>query len=218
MSRVIEKTVFEFHELSNRAKQSARQDYVDRGMVVDYGWHEYMFDDFVKCAACLGVEINFDSRHTIGNKTIQHPCIYFSGFCSQGDGASFAGSYHPKIDAIEAVLAYAPRDTELQTFAEQLTALQMRVQLKHDKKVEAYITCSGHYSHSNSMNVDVSVVGGNESDHAFEREEHELANIMRSFADWMYAKLEAEHDYQHSDEAIDEQLADHEFDEDGAIV
>jgi hypothetical protein len=46
----------------------------------------------------------------------------------------------------------------------------------------------------------------------------EVTLLMRDFADWIYERLEQEHDYLLSDETVDEQLADANFDEDGTII
>ena len=53
-----------------------------------------------------------------------------------------------------------------------------------------------------------------------EATEDALLAIMRDFADWIYSSLEAEYDYQMSDEAVDEAIIGNEykFDEDGHIA
>jgi hypothetical protein len=48
--------------------------------------------------------------------------------------------------------------------------------------------------------------------------ENDLQALLCRFADWIYEQLEAENDYLHSDEYVDERLADDEFDEDGVLV
>lgn len=51
-------------------------------------------------------------------------------------------------------------------------------------------------------------------------DEEKLTCLMRDFADWIYARLEAEDTWLNSDEYIDEQLNDdeHEFEESGTLI
>ena len=60
----------------------------------------------------------------MGGGTRQKPCIWFSGFWSQGDGACFEGRYAYAPRASLRIRDYAPRDTELHRIADALQALQ----------------------------------------------------------------------------------------------
>ena len=73
MSKVIEVEVFKYDELSDSAKQSARDWYIE-GM--DYEWWDSTYE--------MAVEDGKEKGFYIDK-------IYFSGFHSQGDGASWAG-------------------------------------------------------------------------------------------------------------------------------
>ena len=73
MSKVIEVEVFKYDELSDQAKQKAREWYIE-GM--DYEWWEGVYE--------MATEDGKEKGFYIDK-------IYFSGFCSQGDGASWTG-------------------------------------------------------------------------------------------------------------------------------
>jgi len=73
MSKVIEVEVFKYGELSDGAKQKAREWYIE-GM--DYEWWEGTYE--------MAIEDGKEKGFYIDK-------IYFSGFYSQGDGASWVG-------------------------------------------------------------------------------------------------------------------------------
>ena len=91
MPRIVETTVFHLDELSERARDAARGWYREAAACDD--WHECVFDDFEAICAILGVRLKTRSVRLFGGGTRQKPCIWFSGFSSQGDGACFEGSY-----------------------------------------------------------------------------------------------------------------------------
>ena len=91
MPRIVETTVFHLDELSERARDAARAWYREASRCDD--WHECVFDDFEAICAILGVRLKTRSVRLFGGGTRQKPCIWFSGFASQGDGACFEGSY-----------------------------------------------------------------------------------------------------------------------------
>jgi len=204
-----------FSGLSEKAQQraidDARYSEVDSG----YDWWDNVFEDAVRMAALLGIEI--DQRNG-EHHSYAGPKIYFSGFCDQGDGACFQGTYRPKPDAFAAVKAEC-NDETLISLAERLTTLNVESTLHHEVKL-CYVTVStyGRYSHSNTMSAtyeyDADVA---ETDSAFE---DDLLACLREFADWIYNQLEAEFDYLTSDEVVKERLIADEyiFDEDGAII
>ena len=198
--RTITKEVFTFDELSEPAKERARESYRAHGF--DYYWWACVYDDAKHIAKLMGISIDE---------------IYFSGFWSQGDGASFTGSYRYAKGAVEHVKAWAPEDEELHRIAKSLQNIQKR----HFYSLQASITegaGSNHYSHSGTMHVDVrddmrsmyADLGDAEED---------LADLMRSFADWVYRQLESEYNHLASDEQVDEILIvnEYEFAEDGSI-
>lgn len=204
MLRVIERTVYKFAELSEAAKETAREH--ERQTYQDFNWWEWCYEDAVTCAECLGIEL--DAKN-----------ISFSGFSSQGDGASFTGYYDFKADAVTAITAHAP-DEALLKIAEELTALQTHARLVHGAHIHARITRSrnSHYVHSNTMDIEAKYV--DDSAETTDNINETMTRLMRSFADWIYKQLEDEDDWLNSDECIDERLneSDDELDEDGSVV
>lgn len=202
---------FQFSELNDRAKERARSGWRAGGL--DYEWWESTYEDAERAAACLGIAID---RFPINKR----PKIHFSGFWSQGDGASWEGQYAPKLDAVQAIAEYAPQDKELGRIARELTVFQTTFRLMYGHHVGATVTTRGHHSHSGTMNADVYFSSKTEINDVAPPEEliDAFAQLLRDFADWIYAQLEKEYDYLMSDEVIDEQLADYTFDEAGFIV
>lgn len=206
---------FSFNDLSERAQQRAIDDARYSEVDSDYDWWDSVYEDAVRMAALLGIEID---QHDGKPHGYAGPKIYFSGFCSQGDGACFQGTYRPKSDAFAAVKAEC-NDETLISLAKRLTTLNVESTLHHEVKL-CYVTVSayGRYSHSNTMSAtyeyDADVA---ETDSAFE---DDLLACLREFADWIYNQLEAEFDYLTSDEVVRERLIANEyvFDEDGAMI
>jgi len=92
--RTIETKVYKFDELSETAKQAARDEFRKNGFGFD--WWDSTYEDAEQVAEVLGIDIKQRAIPTHGGRTIDEPAIYFSGFCSQGDGACFEGSYRYK--------------------------------------------------------------------------------------------------------------------------
>lgn len=176
--------------------------------MLDYGWWDCVYEDAVHIGSLMGIEI--DERTRPGRKKPELS-IYFSGFGSQGDGASFEGNYMPKPDAIKAIQSET-NDEELLRIAVELTALQVVAKLSGYDLRGARIRTQGRYGHSGGMHVEVH---DDLDEYVYEEP---LANLMRAFADWIYRSLECESEYLTSDECIDERLRDETFDEDGDII
>ena len=208
----------EFTELSDKAKNHAREVYTGDGYL-DYDWWE--FDDLVTCAKLLGVEVDTRDVKLMHGKTRQEPDIRFSGFCSQGDGACFAGSYDCAPNAIKDIAAHAGQDTVLKGIAERLTQVQVLARLKYGETLSAKMTTSSRYSHSGAMNVElmeVECLDSDERDQSFCEAEETIHGCMTDLADWMYAQLEGQHDYLMSDECVDQYLEEEKFDEAGNVL
>jgi len=193
--RIIEKTLYKFDELSDDAKEKAREWYRSSDNDRDFS---YVIDDAVTIGAMLGIDIN-PTNKGYGKR----PAIYFSGFHSQGDGACFEGSYSYKNGALKAIQAYAPKDRELHAIAKQLQDLQRQ----HFYSLTAKMNHQGHYYHSWCMRVEVNY----SLDDSRSLPENELTDLMRLFADWVYDKLQAEDEWFRSDECVDESILANEY-------
>jgi len=124
MPEIIQTTVYSLAELDDRAKERARDWY--RQVSNDDDWHEAVFEDFERVCGILGIELATRSVRLYGGGTRQKPCIWFSGFSSQGDGACFEGKYQYKKGAAREIRAYAPRDERLAAVADQLQRIQRK--------------------------------------------------------------------------------------------
>ena len=203
---------YTFSELSETAKQSARNKYTSGDYPHDEWW-DNVYEDANCIAKILGLDI--ESTRTLKNgKCVLDVDINFSGFCSQGDGACFKGYYRFNPKAVDEINAYCI-DGKLIRIATELTAMQCTQRLKGCEPFSATIRQSGNYSHSNSMGFDIQDWG---IDEIGEPDEDQFAQLMRDFADWIYKTLEAEHNYLMSDEVVDERLAEEKFDVDGVCL
>lgn len=220
MPHVIERTVYRFHELSDKAKARARDAVRDRD--VQHDWWHYTCEQAVEAAGMLGITIFTTPVKLHGGGIHQDPCIFFSGFSSQGDGASFEGRYEPRpgSEAVDEITNEFIIDSDLHRIAENLALLQVSSRIKHGQLLVADVKLGGSgYCHSYMMDVTVCFADDDTDDPEPENIE-QLTRLMRDFADWIYAQLEAEYNYLTSDEHIDEALldGDDEFEESGALI
>ena len=212
MRKVI-KTVFLYSEISDAAKSVARQWWSDESADNDFG-ADFVFADAADIADIMGIDLRQTPKNRIDGTTYFAPSIHYSGFWSQGDGASFEGTYKYKKGACRALKEYAPKDAELQRICKALKDAQ--------KKVFYSATCNistrGYYSHSGTMrfNFDMNDV----STDTFNNVGETITQALRDFADWIYKQLEKEYEYRNSAAAIEENILanEYEFNEDGTIA
>jgi hypothetical protein len=212
--RVIKKTIYTFSELSEIAKENAREWYRSN-MYDDMDFAaEHIYSDASAIGKLMGIDLDSKRVQLMNGNHRYDPCIYYSGFSSQGDGACFEGEYKYSKGALHAVKAYAPKDKELARICKALQKIQKR----YFYKLTATTKHSGHYYHSGCMRVTVDSEGDYRRD--FCEAEDEVTQCMRDFADWIYSQLENESDYINSDESIDSNIEanEYEFDENGKRV
>lgn len=200
MPITLTKDAYAFHELDDRAKENARSWW--REGALDYEWFDAVYDDFDTIAQILGIEV--DAK-------------YFTGFWSQGDGASFTGSYRYAKGASANIRKYAPKDAELHRIADELQSAQKRVFYQ----AVASISQSGRYAHEMTMSVDVEPHDGREwSQDTYDDTQGAIEDLMRDLARWLYRQLEKECEYLLSDENADDMIQANEylFDENGRFV
>ncbi|WP_242136968.1 hypothetical protein [Sphingomonas sp. TREG-RG-20F-R18-01] len=147
-------------------------------------WHESVYDMAREAAAIIGIDIND---------------IHYSGFWSQGDGASFTGSYIYSKGAAKRIRAEFPTATALHAIADTL----QKVQRAAFYRLAATVTTSGRYSHSGTMSVDVETSDGEPLAGDWAKSgcyvphptEEIIRDQLRAFADWIYESLEKEYEY-----------------------
>lgn len=168
---------------------------------IDYDWWDSTYDAFTIDMVAKGIDVDK---------------MYFSGFCSQGDGACFEGSVNDWELMLKSI-GYT--DPVLAKFADDNWAF--------------YSTHSGRYHHSNCMSFNDPLEGTGETEEwlisvygpvaddddlrnhvwaakltqfDFEQIHNELCEAFKSRADDLYKMLENEHDYLTSEECILESL------------
>lgn len=185
-----------FDELSPEAKRVALDNYA-QGFGHGYEWWDYTIEDAVTQFKTLGVD------------TTTKDCA-FSGFSSQGDGASFTGYYRYSRGAAKNIKAECPQDTELHRIARELQAVQRR----YFYGLTARITRnSHHYSHPYTVSVDCEC----ERRAVEDGDREAIEELMRDLMVWMYKNLEAEYEYQSCGDGAVESIVANEypFNEDG---
>ena len=121
--------------------------------------------------------------------------VYYSGFCSQGDGASFEGTYtyekgwRDKIKECDSAYYAEGIMAEL----EALAALQR----KHLYDARIDVTQRGHYYHANTMSAESDSRHGR-TDQQYDRHGNisdEAIVFMRGIANTIYRTLDKEYGY-----------------------
>jgi hypothetical protein len=206
--KIIETTVYTYDELNDKAKEKAR-DWYRNGGFDDTFWSECTIEDAVQCSEYLGIEIN-----ERGEKR-KEPCIFWSGFASQGDGACFQGSWSASKVQPGKLAENAPEDKELHRIAAEFERVA-----KEFPHASFTVKHSGHYYHKGCTDFTVSILDddSNEIDTPESNQaEKDLIEVARDFMEWIYRQLEQQWDYVNSDEQVAETILanEYEFTEDG---
>lgn len=180
--KIVETEVFLFGELSDNAKEKAREWYREGGL--NYEWYDSVLDDAYAVGAILGFDIDKGPRG-----------IRFSGFYSQGDGASFTGGWRIPKAPVKAMKAHAPKDKELHAMARDAWAIVQSLTKDEREDLPWVISQSGYYVHHKTMTCDNGPV----------------QDLARDFAQWIYRSLEREWDYMNADEQVDESIIANEY-------
>jgi hypothetical protein len=221
MSKVIEVEVFKYDELSDSAKEKARNWYIE-GM--DYEWWEGVYESVKEDGYELGFCVDD---------------IRFSGFWSQGDGASWTG----QVDVRQWLEKHGPDSIGVSAWC---ALIQEDVVSKHIQ-----VTQSGHYSHHETMgfaNVEdhtdeftddwqmelTSIFKGMEVQHLFDiivtddtcpyKNVDDITTAIaisaKDYAKDIYIRLREEYEYLCSEEMMMDHFEcnDYHFDEDGRLA
>jgi len=210
--RTITTTVFKFAELSESAKAKAIQDNYNWN-VEHPEWNDFVKDDFATIGKIIGIDFADYPVKLMNGNTRRESKIWYSGFCSQGDGACFEGTWTYSKGMSKKIREHAPQDTELHRIADRLADIQKRyfygitTQISHNSRYYHSHTMQFEYYHQNDVEIPASVTD-------------EIENLLRDLADWYYSALEREYNYLTSDEAIAESLESNEveFDEFGNSI
>ena len=211
MPEAVSVLVYRLDELGSSARDTARAWY--REACADLDWYDTVYEDFQRICEILGVELKTRTVPLIGGGTSQDPCIYFTGFACQGDGACYEADYAYRAGSSRAIRYYAPKDTWLHRIADTLAAVQRR----HFYRLHAETRHSGRYYHEHCMTVTAELRTPWGDDVPGVDTETALTEQLRDLARWLYRQLEREYDYQTSDDEVDEAIRanDYTFTEDG---
>ncbi len=191
-------TLYQFDELPTaKAKEAARDWYRD---CIDANDLEHTIEDFTQIANLLGVEIKTKPYTTRGGATRHEPQVSWE-LHVQGAGASFAGSWRCEPDGVFKIAEYAPQDIELSRIAGELA------------KYPGYSANTGlshQSSHSRGANI---LVFDPEDNEVFDDDgpAKAIEEALRDLMDWLYKALDAEWEYQTSDEVIEENIRANEY-------
>jgi hypothetical protein len=206
-------TLFKFNELSDKAKEKAREWYRQAASWDDNGDFDCLRDDLRDMLAIAGFELDQ---------------AYYRGFWSQGDGASFTGTYQYRKGWRKEYLDAYPvkgEDGKVEVWhqhnAKVLGYLDAIAKANRANFYDLYVTIThrGHYYHSGCMAVNVELNGNYRdrySDLAKDSEDTIVDNF-RYIADDFYYRLKEAYDWRNADEQVDEAILANEYDftEDG---
>ena len=212
MPEVREYTIFKYSELSDAAKEKARDWYREGAFSESHDW-EFVYEMAVTAGKMLGIDIDTRQVKNMGGGFNSEPTIYFSGFWSQGDGACFEGDYAYSKGAAKKIADEFGTESEWAKECIRIAKALQEEQRRSFYRITARMRHTGHYSHSGCMSVNVE----NEDRDVSPELDETITRLMRDFADAIYAALESEHDHQTSDEYVIESIEANEytFDENG---
>lgn len=205
MPRQVTTTVYQYDELSDKAKAKARDEWrrleAESG---DISWSKLTEKTFKEAAAHMGWNITD---------------VAWSGFASQGDGAQFVGGWNAaRVDVAALKKSWPLTNAEGERIADseslhQFAARYAEFAAAHPQGSATVVHRAGErYSHSNANEFEVFDIADSRL--------AEFATLSRELMDLFYRMLEQEYGYQNSDEAVTEsiQANENEFTEDGKFA
>jgi len=189
MKKIIETEVVTFDELTPEQQNKVLDNLRDINTHPD--WHEDQIYSYKKLLGYMGFE---------------GVTISFSGFSSQGDGASFnATHYSYAPGAAEKIKAEAPTDEVFAQCANEIQEIQRRYFYGITGKV---FRTSHQYSHENTVTSELF----NKHDVWLHDKDDDLFNAaIHKVMRYIYRQLEEEYEYQTSDEAVKETIEANEY-------
>ena len=188
-------------ELSDEAKERAFNDFKNRE-IYDNHWAHHVLEDWVERLEDIGIDTEVYD-------------IHWSGFHSQGDGASFEGvinlkeflEAHPDLKARhrELYMSTIPFDMLSDDYAEYMVLLRK--------------TQHHHYSHENTITLewDIETNDVGKFDKVMTDAEPDILGHCRSYMKDIYADLENAYEYEFSMDNFFEGVEYMDFEEDGSL-
>lgn len=223
-TRTTTTTLYQFSELSDRAKERARDWW--RNLEASSGdntFAESVIEMLATAAQMIGFELTTRQVQLMNKTTRREPAIYWSlGYC-QSDGLALTGRYRYQAGAVKAIIKEFPQETELHAIARNLQAIQRSHFYKaitdvSDRSRSFYMStetecdcrrCTDGYNRT--------LDGWKLRDQRLRELDEAIASELRDLAHWGYNALRKEHEYQNSDAVIDETIEanEYEFTEEG---
>lgn len=188
-------------ELSDEAKERAFESFKNRELY-DNHWAHHVLEDWVERLGAVGIDTEVYDMH-------------FTGFHSQGDGASFQGAInlkefleaHPELKArhSELYLSTVPFDTLSDDYAEYNVLLRK--------------TQHSHYSHENTITLDWDIETNDDGkfDKVMTDAEPDILEQCREHMRQLYRELENAYEYEFSMDNFFDGVEYMDFEEDGSL-
>lgn len=207
-TRTIVQEVYQFDELDDAAKETARDWYRE---CIDSNDFDCEIDEFASICEKLGIDLNTHEVTLHGGGKRSEPNIYWSVSCCQSDYAAFEGVYDYKATAI-AELRHINDDETWEPL--RIARGLARVQGCNAYGLRATIRWTNYYGFSITVEDRRNEM---RDDEALTAADNDITELMKDLARYLYKQLRDQSDYLYSDEHVDECICanEYEFDEDG---
>ena len=225
-TETITKEIYSFEELTPEAQNTALETFRESNHYLDYDWWDFVYEYWEEKLAEDGFDVtenqnrmsykwdsNLNRRVENGKKDFKEITINFSGFWSQGDGASFTAK---SVDICKWILNNNHTYSRLVKLYNS-GALDLSGRVVRDR--------NSHYVHENTTSFYLSYdfqqdYKSNLSniEGLLEDLEREIQQHIKQLSIEIYRELEKEYEYLMSDECIKETIIanDYEFEQDGS--
>lgn len=189
MPTIKQVTVYKFAELSDKAKEKARE-WWRRASAGDTYFAEMPRENFVTIA------------HALGWQTDQKK-MFWSGFYSQGDGAQFEGDFKAERVDVSKLAGFLAADTKLADIANQFKLIAEAF-----PQVEGSVKSSGHYCHEMGTEFEEDFPTTTKGRAFAEVWKDQTRALMR----WHWNELREAYEYEQADENIDDACIANDYD------
>jgi hypothetical protein len=213
MPRKIETIVYRYKELSDAAKEKARDWYRENVTAGCNDFAEFVTSDFHETLKALGFDVYERRGSYLDPRDPRANCstVEWSGFGNQGDGAAFSGSWRASDFKPDALLKDRPvtfkgdgDKVETSESNKELHRIASEIRACVDAGMESASITSSHRGFFMRLN-DSSFTEESDPVDCDDTNER-FIGAARDLARAFYKALEAEYDYQNSDEQVAESI------------
>jgi hypothetical protein len=195
-------TLYTYDELSDRAKETARQWWLEGRDSSDY---HGVTEDFATIVKLMGFDLTTHSVRLMNGSTREEPNIWWSlGYC-QSDFAGFEARYSYAKGGAAAVKDYAPKDETLHAIAASLQEMQKRNFWQISAKIR--FDDRRGYEIAEVLKDGCYMYGSDAEDDA----ESVIREACKDLSRWLYARLREEDEYLSSDEHVADAMEANEY-------